>query len=101
MRKLFIIVSAILLVTTLALSIFLDGNWYPFFGIILFFTLMGYYDMFQKKHTIMRIYPVFGRLRYFMEEIRPKVYQYFIESDTDGRPINRIDRNTIYQRSKK
>ncbi|MBK6990411.1 MAG: FMN-binding glutamate synthase family protein [Chitinophagaceae bacterium] len=101
MRKSFMVVSAILLVTTLALSIFLDGKWYPFFGIILFFTLMGYYDMLQKKHSIMRTYPVFGRLRYFMEDIRPKVYQYFIESDTDGRPINRIDRNTIYQRSKK
>jgi len=43
------VVSAILLVTTLALSIFLDSKWYPFFGIILFFTLMGYYDMLQKK----------------------------------------------------
>jgi len=49
MRKSFMVVSAILLVTTLALSIFLDGKWYPFFGIILFFTLMGYYDMLQKK----------------------------------------------------
>lgn len=101
MRKYFVIVSTILLFSTLALSVLLDGKWYPFFAIIVFFTLMGYYDMLQKKHSIMRLYPIFGRLRYFMEDIRPKVYQYFIESDTDGRPINRIDRNTIYQRSKK
>lgn len=101
MRKLFVIVSTILVVTTLLLSIFLSPHWYPFFVIILFFTLMGYYDMVQKKHSIMRIYPIFGRLRYFMEDIRPKVYQYFVESDTDGRPINRIDRSTIYQRAKK
>lgn len=101
MRKLFIIISSILFITTLSLAVFLNSNWYPFFAIVLFFTLMGYYDMFQKKHSIMRIYPVFGRLRYFMEDIRPKVYQYFIESDIDGRPINRIDRNTVYQRAKK
>lgn len=101
MRKLFVIVSTILIITTLLLSIFLSPHWYPFLAIFLFFTGMGYYDMMQKKHSIMRIYPVFGRLRYFMEEMRPKVYQYFIESDTDGRPINRIDRNTIYQRAKK
>ncbi len=101
MRKNFVIVSTILLITTLALSIFLDGKWYPFFAIVLLLTILGYYDMTQKKHSIMRLYPIFGRLRYFMEDLRPKIYQYFIESDTDGRPINRIDRNTIYQRSKK
>lgn len=100
MRKLFVIVSAIVCITTLLLSIYLDGKWYPFFAIAAFFTGMGYYDMFQKKHSIMRIYPLFGRLRYFMEDIRPKVYQYFIESDIDGRPVNRIDRSTIYQRAK-
>lgn len=62
---------------------------------------MGYQDMYQKKHTLRRIYPLIGRLRYLMEELRPKMYQYFIESDTDGKPISRIDRNTVYQRSKK
>jgi len=29
------------------------------------------------------------------------MYQYFIESDTDGTPIRRIDRSLIYQRAKK
>src|SRR5690606_13488972 len=62
--------------------------------------IMGYYDMVQSKHAIRRIYPLFGRLRYVMEELRPKIYQYFIESDIDGRPINRIDRSTVYQRAK-
>jgi glutamate synthase domain-containing protein 2 len=100
MRKLFVIVSALSLICTLLLSMFLSPNWYPFFAVLLFLTIMGYYDMIQKRHSIMRIYPVFGRLRYFMEEMRPKVYQYFVESDTDGRPINRIDRSTIYQRAK-
>jgi glutamate synthase domain-containing protein 2 len=48
----------------------------------------------------MRTYPVFGRMRYWMEALRPKMYQYFVESDIDGRPINRVDRSTIYQRAK-
>lgn len=100
MRKQFVIVSTILLVTTLLLAIFKSGDWYPFFAIVLFLTVVGYYDMYQKRHTIMRVYPLLGRLRYFMEEMRPKVYQYFVESDIDGRPINRIDRSTIYQRAK-
>ena len=101
MRKGFIIISTLLVILTLGLSVFLSKNWYVFLGITVFLTALGYYDMFQTKHTIMRIYPVFGRLRWFMEDMRPKIYQYFVESDIDGRPINRIDRSTIYQRAKK
>ncbi len=35
------------------------------------------------------------------EDMRPKIQQYFVESDTDGSPINRNDRSVIYQRAKK
>lgn len=100
MRRSFILISTLLIIALFCLSYFLNPNWYVVLGIVVFFTLMGYYDMSQTKHSIMRIYPVFGRLRFFMEEMRPKIYQYFIESDIDGRPINRIDRSTVYQRAK-
>ncbi|HND46181.1 MAG TPA: FMN-binding glutamate synthase family protein [Chitinophagales bacterium] len=80
---------------------FFDKNWFVLFSIFLILTVMGYIDMFQEKQAIRRIYPLVGRLRYVFEELRPKMYQYFIESDIDGRPINRVDRSTIYQRSKK
>ena len=36
-----------------------------------------------------------------MEDLRPKVYQYFIESDLNGRPFNRLKRSIVYQRAKK
>ena len=100
MRRSFIVFSSLLLVATVIFALYLSRNWFVVTGVIFLLTLLGYYDMFQKKHSVMRIYPVFGRLRYLMEELRPKIYQYFIESDIDGRPINRIDRATIYQRSK-
>ncbi len=101
MRKQFVIITTLLLAVTLALSIFMNKNWSVFFAIILGLTLLGYQDMYQKKHTIRRIFPLLGRLRYVLEELRPKMYQYFIESDIDGKPINRVDRSTIYQRAKK
>jgi glutamate synthase domain-containing protein 2 len=63
--------------------------------------IMGIVDMLQTRHAIMRNYPIFGRMRYWMEDLRPKIYQYFVESDTDGSPVNRIDRSTIYQRAKR
>ena len=62
--------------------------------------LLGFYDMFQAKHAIMRNFPILGRGRYFMEDMRPKLYQYFIESDTNGRPLSRIYRAIVYQRAK-
>ena len=35
------------------------------------------------------------------EDLRPKIQQYFVESDTAGAPINRNERSVIYQRAKK
>ncbi|KXK39941.1 MAG: FMN-binding glutamate synthase family protein [Saprospiraceae bacterium] len=101
MRKPFVIYSTLILIVTLAMSLFLDKNWFVLFAIVLIFTILGYQDMFQKRHAVRRIFPLFGRFRYILEELRPKMYQYFIESDIDGRPINRVDRSTIYQRAKK
>lgn len=101
MRIKFIIISTVVLLITLSLSIFLNENWYVVFAVCLLLALLGYQDMIQKRHAIRRIFPLVGRFRYVLEELRPKMYQYFIESDIDGRPINRVDRSTIYQRSKK
>ena len=100
MRNNFYFISTATLLITLALAIFLSPNWYVLFGIVLILTIVGYYDVFQTKHTIMRNYPVLGRLRFVLEDLRPKMYQYFIESDIDGRPFNRVDRSTVYQRAK-
>src|SRR5690625_6073373 len=36
-----------------------------------------------------------------MEELRPKMYQYFIESDIDGRPFNPVNPSKVEQRAKK
>ena len=65
------------------------------------FILLGCYDMVQKKHTVWRNFPVFAHTRWLMEDIRPMVQQYFVESDLDGSPINRVFRSVVYQRSKK
>jgi len=63
-------------------------------------VLLGLHDITQTKHTIPRIYPVIGRLRYFFESIRPEMQQYFVERDTDGQPVSREFRSLVYQRAK-
>ncbi|MBP9924983.1 MAG: FMN-binding glutamate synthase family protein [Cyclobacteriaceae bacterium] len=63
--------------------------------------IMGIQDVTQNKQSIRKNFPVLGRLRYVFEALRPKIQQYFVESDTDGAPINRNERSVIYQRAKK
>ena len=101
MRNEFIVFSILSVILTAAVAYFL---WPPFwfaFIVIGPILLMGWYDLLQTRHTLMRNFPILGRGRYVMEELRPKIYQYFIESDTDGKPVSRIFRSVIYQRAKK
>lgn len=61
---------------------------------------IGIFDVLQRKHTVLRNFPVIGHLRYIFEDLRPEMQQYFIESDTSDDPIARIYRSVVYQRSK-
>ncbi len=98
-RQLFIIISILILISiTTVYTIWKPVAW----SLILFAPLMviGLMDMFQKTHTIKRNFPVIGHGRYILEKIRPEIMQYFVETDLEGSPINRIFRTLIYQRAK-
>jgi len=62
--------------------------------------LLGLYDMVQKRHAILRNFPIIGHGRYMMEMVRPEISQYFIESNTSGTPFNREMRSIVYRRAK-
>ena len=101
MRKEFIFGSITTIVIIFALSIFHSAYWLNLLWVAVPIITIGTMDLFSKSHTLVANYPLFGRFRYVMEELRPKIYQYFIESDTDGTPINRVNRSVVYQRAKK
>ncbi len=61
---------------------------------------MGTHDIFQTRHSILRNYPIAAHIRFLLEEIRPEIRQYFLESDSDGTPFNRSKRSIVYQRAK-
>jgi glutamate synthase domain-containing protein 2 len=61
---------------------------------------VGVYDLLQSRHSLLRNYPILGHGRYLLEGIRPEIQQYFIESNTDGRPFDRDTRSAIYRRAK-
>lgn len=100
MRKSFVICSIFMVLVLAVWSYYWEWA-LLFFLIVLPFVYMGIVDMIQTKQSIRRNFPLLGRLRYVFEDFRPKIQQYFVESDTDGAPINRIDRSVIYQRAKK
>ncbi|MBL4592491.1 MAG: FMN-binding glutamate synthase family protein [Flavobacteriales bacterium] len=99
-RDIFIIISIMLLITVAIIAqYYLPVLWSLI--VIAPIVLIGYVDIFQKKHTIKKNFPVVGHFRYMLEAIRPEIMQYFVETDTQGRPINRQFRSLIYQRAKK
>lgn len=100
MRKIFIISSIVVSALILVWAYFWIDALFAFL-IIIPLIYMGVADMMQNRQAIRKNFPLLGRLRYVFEDIRPKIQQYFVESDTDGTPLNRNERSVIYQRAKK
>jgi glutamate synthase domain-containing protein 2 len=63
-------------------------------------TVVGLGDLRQKRHSVLRNYPILAHLRFLIEEIRPEIRQYLFESETDGTPFSRDRRAVVYQRAK-
>lgn len=63
-------------------------------------SLLGCYDLLQKRHAIRRNYPILGNVRYFVESIRPEIRQYLLEGDEDSLPFSRVQRSLVYARAK-
>ncbi|WHP06307.1 MULTISPECIES: FMN-binding glutamate synthase family protein [Acinetobacter] len=63
-------------------------------------SVVGLYDLLQKKHAILRNYPILGHFRFIFEDVRPEIRQYFIEADQDALPFSRMQRSLVYQRAK-
>ena len=61
---------------------------------------LGFHDLFQKDHAVLRNYPISAHIRFLLEEIRPEMRQYFFESEKDGMPFSRDTRAVVYQRAK-
>ncbi len=57
-------------------------------------------DVTQKKHTVLRNFPVVGRFRYWFEELGEYFRQYFFANDREEMPFNRATRSWIYRLAK-
>jgi len=77
-----------------------SGKWYWALIVTLPLLLLAILNVTQKKHAVLRNFPLIGYVRYFLESIRQEIRQYFFESDLDGKPFNRRQRSIVYQRAK-
>ncbi|MHC4838577.1 MAG: FMN-binding glutamate synthase family protein, partial [Planctomycetota bacterium] len=58
------------------------------------------YDLSQRRHAILRNFPVIGHFRYWLEAIGPELRQYIVTSNDEERPFSRDQRAWIYTSAK-
>jgi hypothetical protein len=84
----YIAYTSVLLVTAILLFEFLAG--YKSFFVVVPLVLLaalstiGTIDLIQTRHAVLLNYPLTAHIRFILEEIRPEMRQYFLESEKDG-----------------
>lgn len=74
--------------------------WWAVAAPSLLLALVASYDLLQRRHSVLRNYPLLGHLRFALEALRPEIQQYFIERNIDGSPFDRDTRSIVYERAK-
>jgi glutamate synthase domain-containing protein 2 len=101
----FLVFTSVVAIALILLFADLDGysSIYVVIPLFLFtgLALLGIHDVTQTRHAVLRNYPLMAHIRFILEEIRPEIRQYFLESEKDGTPFSRDKRALVYQRAKK
>src|ERR1700761_8212528 len=101
MRYLAFALSVVLFVLAVLAAVLSGGVGFIIVAVLLAgLVAVGIWDVTQRRHSILRNYPIMGHARFMLEAIRPELQQYFIERNTDGRPYDRDTRTAIYERAK-
>jgi glutamate synthase (ferredoxin) len=58
------------------------------------------HDLTQKRHAILRNFPIIGHFRYWLEAIGPELRQYIVTGNDEERPFSRDQRRWVYASSK-
>ncbi|WP_347266626.1 FMN-binding glutamate synthase family protein [Paracoccus sp. (in: a-proteobacteria)] len=90
----------LLALLTSAAALAWGGFWTVLTTVFWLLFLAGIYDVTQRRHAILRNYPVIGHIRFLLEGFRPEIRQYMIEGDKDEVPFSREARALVYQRAK-
>src|SRR3954447_25549487 len=58
-------------------------------------------DLFQRKHALLRNFPLIGHGRYLIEAVGPELRQYIVAANNEERPFTRDQRRWVYASAKK
>lgn len=58
------------------------------------------WDLWQRRHTILRNYPIVGHLRFILEAVGPELRQYIVTDNDAEKPFSRDQRRWVYTSSK-
>jgi glutamate synthase domain-containing protein 2 len=59
------------------------------------------YDLVQRKHAILRNFPIIGHLRFILEAVGPELRQYIVTDNDEERPFSRDQRRWVYTSAKR
>ncbi|MGW2788014.1 FMN-binding glutamate synthase family protein [Streptomyces populi] len=99
--KIRVVVLLDLLAVSSIVAAVLVSPWYWGVAVpLLVAALVAVHDLVQRRHSVLRNYPLLGHFRFALERLRPELQQYFIERNFDGRPFDRDTRSIVYERAK-
>ena len=58
------------------------------------------HDLLQRRHALLRNFPVIGHARYWLESIGPELRQYVVAGNDEERPFSRDQRRWVYASAK-
>jgi len=68
--------------------------------VICVLVLVACHDLTQRRHAILRNFPVVGHFRYWLESVGPELRQYIVTDNNEERPFSRDQRRWVYASSK-
>ncbi|HSP37272.1 MAG TPA: FMN-binding glutamate synthase family protein [Frankiaceae bacterium] len=75
-------------------------KWAAVGGLLAPVVATAVHDLLQRKHAVIRNYPVVGHLRFLLERAGPELRQYIIASNDAERPFSRDQRRWVYASAK-
>ena len=64
-------------------------------------VVVAIHDLVQRRHAILRNFPIVGHFRYWLEAIGPELRQYIVTSNDEERPFSRDQRRWVYASAKR
>jgi glutamate synthase domain-containing protein 2 len=64
-------------------------------------AIVAVHDVTQRRHAILRNFPIIGHLRFMLERVGPELRQYIVTSNNEELPFSRDERSWVYASAKK